>query len=174
MKGHQPGVVRSLILVIFISLLFITGFSQTPSRDLLNHLRGTWRMKGTVMKKPVEYIAEGVWVLHDQFLSLHMKDVAVPSTYEVNLSIGIDSSKNQYVAHWLDSFGGAGARVVALGPLSAEKIELVYPYPEGRFRNLFTYNSGKDAWTLVIESEGKDGHWSGFAQYNMLRKRLRP
>jgi len=171
MRARQPGVVMSLILTVFTSLFVITGFGQTQSRSLLNHLQGKWQMKGTVMKKPVEYIAEGMWVLQDQFLSLHMKDVEVPPTYEVNLYIGIDSSRNQYVAHWLDSFGGAGARVVALGPLSADKIEIVYPYSEGRFRNLFKYDSRKDEWTLLIESEGNDGQWSVFAQYNLLRKR---
>ena len=109
-------------------------------------------------------------MLQNQFFSLHMKDVAVPPEYEANLYIGIDSTKNQYVAHWLDSFGGAGARVVGVGPLSAEKIEVVYPYAEGKFRNLFKYDSGKDAWTLVIESEGAAGHWSVFAQYGIVRK----
>jgi hypothetical protein len=171
MRVHQSDVVRVLILIVFTSVYLVMGFSQTPAPDLLSHLQGTWQMKGTVMKKPVKYNAEGVWILHHQFLLLHMKDVAVPSSYEVNLYIGIDTSKNQYVAHWLDSFGGAGARVVAFGPLSAEKIEIVYPYPEGRFRNLFKYNSRKDEWTLLIESEGKDGLWSVFAEYNILRKR---
>jgi hypothetical protein len=99
-----------------------------------------------------------------------MKDVAVPPTYEANLFIGIDSSKNQYVAHWLDSFGGAGALVVGLGPLSKEKIEIIYPYSERDFRNIFKYDSGKDEWTLVIESKGIDGNWSVFAQYTVVRK----
>ena len=126
-------------------------------------------MKGTVLKKPVEYAAEGAWVLRDQFFSLRMKDVAVPPAYEVNLFIGIDSLKNQYVAHWLDSFGGAGARVVGFGPLSSENISIVFPYTQGRFRNLFKYNSDRDEWTLVIESEGKEGNWSLFADYNLVK-----
>ena len=122
------------------------------------------------MKEPVKYIAEGTWILQSQFLSLHMKDVSVPPAYEVNLLIGLDSTKNEYVAHWLDSFGGAGARVVGLGPLSPDKIEIVFPYPEQRFRNMFKYASDKDEWTLVIESEHADGHWSVFAQYAIARR----
>ena len=128
-------------------------------------------MSGTVMKKPVQYAAEGNWQLRNQFLCLHMQDVAVPPTYEANLFIGIDTSKNQYVAHWLDVFGGAGARVVGLGPLSSEKIEIFYPYAEGRFRNLFTYDSQKDEWTLLIESESTNGEWAVFAHYTVARKR---
>ncbi|HUI31623.1 MAG TPA: hypothetical protein VLX91_15540 [Candidatus Acidoferrales bacterium] len=75
------------------------------------------------------------------------------SKYEASVYIGLDSGKNRYVAHWLDSFGGAGARVVGIGPLSPEKIEIVYPYTEGGFRNLFTYDAQADRWELLIESE---------------------
>jgi hypothetical protein len=127
-------------------------------------------MTGAVMKEPVTYTAEGVWILQSQFLSLHMKDIAVPPAYEANLFIGIDSTKNQYVAHWLDSFGGAGARVVGLGPLSTEKIEIIYPYSEQHFRKTFKYDSDKNEWTLVIESETAYGQWSVFAHYTIVRK----
>ena len=171
MRVHQPGIMRSLILVVMTNLMAMSGFGQTPSRDLLNHLEGIWRMKGTVMKKPVEYIAEGVWALHHQFLSLHMKDVAVPPAYEASLYIGIDSSKNQYVAHWLDSFGGAGSRVVGLGTLSPERIEVIYTYAERKCRNVFTYSSDKDEWALAIDSEGTEGDWSPFARYTIVRKK---
>jgi hypothetical protein len=127
-------------------------------------------MTGTVMNEPVRYSAEGVWILQGQFLSLHMKDVTDPPAYEANLLIGIDSSKNEYVAHWLDSFGGAGARVVGLGPITAEGIEIVYPYTEQRFRNTFNYAADTDEWTLVIESAQKSGEWSVFAKYRIVKK----
>jgi hypothetical protein len=99
-----------------------------------------------------------------------MKDLAVPPQYEATVFIGIDSSKGQYVAHWLDSFGGAGARVVGIGPLSAANIKVVYPYPEGRFRNLFTFDPARSQWELLIESEGEDGSWSVFARYTITRE----
>jgi hypothetical protein len=127
-------------------------------------------MTGTVMNQPVKYAAEGAWTLQGQFLSLHMKDVAVPPAYEANLLIGIDSSKMEYVAHWLDSFGGAGARVVGLGPITAEGIEIIYPYAEHHFRNTFNYSADTDEWTLVIESAQKDGGWSIFAKYRIVKK----
>ena len=171
MKVRQVFARRIFTLFTFFIVWFSSGIGQITSRTLLNHLRGEWVMTGTVLNKPVTYDAQAVWVLQDQFLSLHMKDVTLPPAYEATLYLGIDSSKNQFVVHWLDSFGGAGARVVGLGPLSTEKIEIVYPYSEGKFRNLFKYNSEKDEWTLVVESEGKNGHWSVFAHYNILRKR---
>ena len=126
-------------------------------------------MSGTVMKRPVRYNAEGAWILKDQFFSFHMKDAAVPPAYEANLFIGIDSSKGQFVAHWLDAFGGAGSRVVGFGPLSGEKIEIIYPYAEGKFRNTFHFDSALSEWTFLIESEDTGGTWAVFAQYTIKR-----
>ena len=158
---------------ILFSFLFFapsSGSSQTPSQTFLRHLQGSWMMTGTVRTKPVEYHAEVHWVLQNQWLSFHMEDAASPPKYEANLMVGVDSSKHQYVGHWLDLFGGAGARVVGMGPLSEDKMQIIYPYEEGRFRNLFTYDSTTDTWSLTMESEGKDGHWSPFAQYIATRK----
>ena len=170
MTANQSSPLKISKFSLLLFLWFTTCYGQSSQQVLLNHLQGSWYMTGTVMKKPVNYTAEGVWLLQSQFFSLHMKDVAVPSAYEANIFIGIDSSNNQYVAHWLDSFGGAGARVVGLGPLSVDNIEIIYPYSEGNFRNIFKYDSEKDEWTLVIESEGTGGHWSVFAQYTIVRK----
>ena len=152
--------------ILFI-LLFVVcqGSAQTPSGSLLSRLVGKWVMTGNVRNKPVQYTADGVWGLQQQFVSFHMRDTASPPKYEAFLFIGLDSSKKQYVAHWLDVTGGAGARVVGMGPLSSDKIEIIYPYEEGRFRNLFKYDYIKEEWSFVIESEGKDGKWSNFAKY---------
>ena len=156
--------------VILLSVIWLTiSPGQSTPRDLLNHLEGPWTMTGTVLKKPVKYLAEGVWVLQGQFFLLHMKDVAVPPAYEANLFMGIDTSKKQFVAHWLDSFGGAGARVVGVGPLSPDTIRIIYPYAERNFRNTFAYDPAKETWTLLIESEQSTGLWSVFAQYTIVK-----
>jgi hypothetical protein len=171
MQLDRSHPLRILEFFTFSLLFLAVGYGQAPSGGLLDHLEGGWEMTGTVMKKPGRYSAEGVWILRNQFLSFHMKDAAVPPAYEATLFLGIDSAKNQYIAHWLDSFGGAGARVVGMGPFSTEKIEIVYPYSEGKFRNLFTYDATVDEWRLTIESERSKGHWSPFAQYTIIRKR---
>jgi hypothetical protein len=155
---------------ILIALAAATGLAQAPPRTLLNRLEGSWFMTGSVLQKPVQYTAEGSWVLLNQFFCLHMKDTALPPRYEADVYIGLDSAKNQYVAHWLDSFGGTGSRVVGLGPVSGDVIEIIYPYDEGRFRNRFRYDVHQNEWTFVIESENADGRWSLFAQYTMTRR----
>lgn len=147
-----------------------TVHSQVPAKRLLGQLQGEWKMTGTVMSKPVEYIADGRFVLNDQFLAFHMKDASVPPAYEAILYIGVDTAKNEYVAHWIDTFGGAGARVVGTGPSSDKEIRIVYPYSEGRFRNLLLPDSLGAQWSLSIESEESDGQWSLFAHYRIVRR----
>ncbi len=159
---------KKIALLLFASI--ISCFAQNPSRVLLNHLQGNWIMTGTVLAKPVQYRAEGSWILNNQFMAFHMKDTTIPPGYEATLFMGIDSAKNEYVVHWLDCFGGPGARVVGFGPLSGDKVEIIYPYPEGHFRNLIMYNSIKDEWTLLVESEKEHDQWSYFARYTITRR----
>jgi len=159
----------SILLLVLIS--GVAGFGQEAPRQLLGHLAGHWSMQGTVLKKPVEYTADGTWTLQEQFLSFHMKDVSMPPRYEANLLIGIDSARGEFVAHWLDSFGGAGARVVGFGPLAADSVGILYPYAEGRFSNSFGCNRARDTWTLLIESQESTDTWSVFARYAIVRKR---
>ncbi len=146
------------------------GQSQEPSKRLIEQLRGEWKMTGAVMKEPVEYTADGAMVLNNQFLAFHMIDAAVPPAYEAVLYIGVDSAKNEYVAHWMDSFGGPGARVAGIGPFSDKEIVIVYPYAEGLFRNRFAPDSLGKGWTLTIESEDASGQWSLFAHYQIARR----
>ena len=169
------AVQRSRLLLVaglgaLISVMPIAS-AQDPARELLGHLTGSWTMTGHVMNEPVQYHAKAEWVLQGQFISLHMIDTTSPPGYEAEVFIGLDSAKSEFVAHWLDSFGGTGARVVGTGPRSSSHVEIVYPYEEGRFRNLFTYDAPNDLWSLVIESEGKDGTWSVFARYDVRRRR---
>ena len=79
----------------------VSGQASPPR--LLDRLLGDWEMVGEVMSKPVTYHAEGSLVLRGKFLSFHMVDATVPSTYEANLFIRIDSSKSYYDAHAVPS-----------------------------------------------------------------------
>lgn len=118
------------------------------------------------------YTAESVWGPQNKFLYIKMKDVLIPPIYEENLFIVIDSSKNQYVASWIDKFSGKGTLNVGQGPLTSEKITINYTYSERDYRKIFKYDSGKDEWTFVIESLNTDGNWSVFEQYSLVRKLL--
>lgn len=139
----------------------------------LDGLKGEWDMEGTIGAKSVRYHARGERVLQDGFLRLHMIDAATPPHYEAELYLGYDAGARDYVAHWLDRFGAAGARVVASGTRDGPRLVLLFPYHEGAFRDTFNYHAASGGWSLLLESQAADGAWSRWAVYELTRPRRR-
>jgi hypothetical protein len=144
--------------------------TTTEHDAFLNRLLGKWEMIGTVMGKSVRYAANGERVLQDGFIRIHMTDVASPSQYEADLYLGFDPHEHDYVAHWLDKFGAAGARVVATGHRDGNRLILQFPYARGAFRNTWTLLD-HERCRLLIEAQEQDGSWSTFADYRLTRSR---
>jgi hypothetical protein len=142
---------------------------QTPAKSademFLDALQGDWDMAGTLGGKPVRYLADGRRVLQGAFLMLHMIDVHSPPKYEADVFIGFDAKANDFIAHWLDRFGAAGARVVARGERKGQQLVIVFPYAEGAFRDTFSWQPASRSWSLLLESQSPDGTWSTFATY---------
>ena len=126
-------------------------------------------MSGTLDGKPVRYRADGQRVLQGGFIELHMIDAASPPRYEADVYIGFDPKAHDYVAHWLDRFGAAGARVVAQGKRVGEQLLLTFPYADGPFRDTFTWQPSTKSWTLLLESQAADASWPTFASYTLTR-----
>jgi hypothetical protein len=156
-------------LVVLSTMLVHAADTPRAENALLDALQGKWTMSGTVMGKPVRYNAEGIRALKGAFLRLHMIDAASPPQYEAELYMGYDPKAGDYVAHWLDAFGAAGARVVGKGSRQDNRIVIEYPYAEGAFRNTFTWDAGKRSWTLLIEAQQADKRWATFASYAFER-----
>lgn len=139
-----------------------------PSAPDLAGLSGEWDLSGTLQGKPAHYRAYGAWVLEGTWLEFSMRDVTTPPAYEARVYFGYDRSADDYIAHWLDRFGAAGARVVATGHLNGRTLVLDFPYAWGAFRDTLTLaDAGRG--TLLIESQERDGHCSTFALYQMKR-----
>ena len=88
-----------------------------------------------------------------------MIDAASPPQYEADLFIGFDPKANDYIAHWLDNFGAAGARVVARGDRQGQSLVIIFPYAEGAFRDTFTWQPATTSWSLLMESQHSDATW---------------
>lgn len=139
--------------------------------DLLKRLDGRWQAVGKVVGKPVEYSVDVEPVLNNKFSRIHMLDINKPSQYEAQIFIGLDTLTNIVYAHWLDSFGPSYSVPHGTGKLSATTIEFVIPYPESPFRDIFTYHTDKDTWTLLIESYSDSTKvWNEFASYEFKRR----
>jgi hypothetical protein len=158
-------------------LLFAPLASQTHAHAqaadddnaYLNQLQGAWDMPGTFGGKPVHYHASGERVLQGGFLRLHMVDTEPKPQYEADVFIGFDAQRHDFIAHWLDRFGAAGARVFATGKRNGPRLVMTFPYTSGAFRDTFTFISETGAWTLLLESQDSTGTWSTFATYTLTR-----
>jgi hypothetical protein len=165
--------------LLIVTALFVMAWATTasageattsPDEAYLDALRGTWDMAGSFGGTPVRYNAEGQRVLQGGFLRLHMIDATSPPQYEADVFIGFDHKANDYVAHWLDRFGAAGARVVARGVREGQRLVLTFPYAEGAFRDTFNWQPTTQSWSLLLESQAVDGTWSPFASYTLTRR----
>jgi hypothetical protein len=122
-----------------------------------------------VLGKSVQYHARGRWVLNGAWLELSMVDAGRPPRYEAQLYLSYDGNAQDYIGHWLDRFGAAGARVVATGQRHERTLVLNFPYAEGAFRDTLTLAADSASATLLIEAGKPDGSWSTFASYRMRR-----
>jgi hypothetical protein len=162
--------IRLACAPLLVALLPLAAAAEPPEATrYLAQLSGGWDLTGTVRGKPAHYRAEGRWVLNGGWLRFSMTDVATPPQYEAQLVLGYDAKAGDYVAHWLDRFGAAGARVVASGERTGRTLVLLFPYPEGAFRDTLTLAADSASGTLLLEAQGTDGTWSTFASYRMRR-----
>ncbi len=145
---------------------------SSPARDpFLAQLAGHWALVGQVLGKPVVYRGEATWVLSGGWLRLALLDRARPPGYQADVFLGFDANAGDYVAHWLDQFGAAGARVVATGHRDGLTLVLLFPYEGSPFRDTLTLSTdGKNA-SLLLEAQKPDGSWSTFASYTLTRRR---
>jgi hypothetical protein len=161
------------LLVVLAAMIATVGAAEAPAtpRDpFLDQLAGRWEFVGTVRGTPVRYAGEGKWVLGDGWLRLALVDAGPPPPYEANVYLGFDSHAGDYVAHWLDRFGAAGARVVATGHRDGQTLVLLFPYEGNTFRDTLTLAQDRASGSLLIESQNADRTWSTFASYTFTRK----
>jgi hypothetical protein len=159
-----------LLSMMAVDVLARAADVQSADNAYLDALQGDWDMSGTLLGKPVKYHAKGERVLQGGFLRLHMIDAAAVPTYEADLFLGYDPHADDYIGHWLDRFGAAGARVVASGKRQGATLVITFPYSDGPFKDTFVQDPKLHTWTLLIESQGKDGSWSNFATYTLVHR----
>jgi hypothetical protein len=153
--SHRPReIFCALWLFVALGTQGVVRADAARSADnaYLDGLQGDWDMTGTLLGKPVKYRARGERVLQGGFLRLHMIDAAEAPTYEADLFLGYDAKADDYIGHWLDRFGAAGARVVASGRRKEEMLVIEFPYTEAAFRDTFVFDPHTRTWSLVIES----------------------
>lgn len=167
-----------LVSVVACGGLLLAGLGRSASaaapvaRDpFLAELAGKWLFTGTVHGEHVDYVGRGRWVLGNGWLRLNLLDAGKPPAYEADVYLGYDATAGDYIAHWLDRFGAAGARVVAAGHRDGRRLVLDFPYESSTFRDTLTLAVDGASGTLLIESKHADGNWTTFASYEFKRQK---
>jgi hypothetical protein len=164
--------IAAIVAVALMNAGAVASAAAPPGRDqFLAQLAGRWHFDGTVRGKHVDYAVRGRWVLGSGWLDLHLLDVGKPPAYEADLFLGFDPAAGDYIAHWLDRFGAAGARVVATGHRAGRTLVLDFPYPSSPFRDTLTLAADGTSGSFLLESQDASGNWSTFASYAMRRER---
>jgi hypothetical protein len=164
-------------MLLLLTLLFeltpasaaLADAAADADNAYLEKLTGEWDMTGEMSGKALRYHASGQRVLQGGFLRLHMIDADPDPQYEADVFIGVDTRRHDFIAHWLDRFGAAGARVVGTGKRDdAQHLVVIFPYVSGAFRDTFTLLPDGD-WSLLLEFRKPSGSWSTFATYTLVR-----
>jgi len=156
------------LLALLVACAASAAASPAPD-PFLARLVGDWDLTGTIRGQDVHQHAACRWVLRGGWLRLALTDLAKPPGYEASVFFAHDPKAGDYVVHWLDQFGAAGARVVGGGHREGATLVFSFPYAEGAFRDTLTLSADGRSGTLLIEAQGKDGTWSTFASYRMAR-----
>lgn len=122
-------------------------------------------MQGTVGNKAIKYDVVGKRIF-GRWLQLHIVDAARPPKYQAEVFLGYDDEAGDFMVHWLDSWGAAGARVVATGHLDGERLVVVFPYAAHTLRDTFQRDTS-GTWKVLVEKQEKDGTWSPFGNIQL-------
>jgi hypothetical protein len=137
--------------------------------DLFANLEGDWLLTRQIGGREAQNTVNASWVLQHQFLLLRMRDMATPSRYEADVYIGYSHTQGEYVAHWIDNFGGHFS-AVGRGKRKGNSVEFRFEYPDGPFFNTFAWDPEAKLWKCHLESVAKDGTRSTFARDTLVRR----
>ncbi len=172
MKNWAVGILVALILIL-AEIAAESVRAETPGdpdNRFLDAMAGDWMVTGTTLGKPIQYTLHGQRVLAGGFVRLDLVDTHNPPAYQADVYVSFDKTKRDYIMHWLDQFGAAGARVVGEGRRDGERLVVDFPYADGAFRDTFTYDPKAQDWHWLLQSQDKNGQWSVFANYTLKRR----
>src|SRR5271156_1465387 len=163
----------ALTFVLAMVLLFpAVAAAQAPEPwhdEFVDHLAGSWKMEGQVMRRSAHHDVHAEWVFNHQFLRIEEKTSAsAPSTehtYDAIWFLGYDATSERYVLHLMDQFGGGVSETLGYGVRDGNTIRFVFEYPDGPFHTTYKWDPEKNTWEWLMEQKDKSGKWTSFADF---------
>jgi hypothetical protein len=169
--------IRLFFLIVVFATQVFSGFAQDISNGqksgftdaFLDNLAGEWNLTRAIRGQTVRSKVVAKWVLNHQFLRVEMDDGKTPSEYSATIYIGYDNSRKSYVVHWIDVFGGTFSETLGYGKREGNKIVFLFDYPDGPFRNTFTWDEKQKSWDFLMQNGDRAGSWRLFAEDKLTR-----
>jgi hypothetical protein len=170
MKHSKFAILALAVMLPYFSVAQRPAEWQDP---LVDHLAGKWKAEAQVMGRTDQHEVRAEWVLNHQFLRIHEKTVAAPSStelpYEAIWFLGYDATSERYVLHLMDVFGTRYSETLGYGTRDGNEIRFVFEYPDGPFHNTMRWNPEKDSWEWLMEQKDKSGKWTPFGTLKLTR-----
>jgi len=170
--------IKILMAVVSLTLVALPAAAQqsTFQDPLLDHLIGTWVLRGTIGGNETTHDIIADWVLGHEYVRLHEvsreKNAEGQPAYEAIVFIGWDQPSAGYACLWLDSTGGGGLTGQAIGHAKREsdKITFLFKGAVGSlFHTTFVYDKATDTWQWKMDGE-EGGKLTPFARVKLTRK----
>ncbi len=170
------------IASVLCSVLFCCSMSADPEMPsaptaLLNHLVGTWVLRGTIAGKQTTHDVQAAWVLRNEYVQLHEisrdKNASGGAAYEAIVYIGWDEKARQYTCLWLDSTAGGGLSPegIARANEAGNSIPFIFALsPSDQIHTTFSYDQAADTWRWLIDNI-VNGRTQRFANVTLTRAR---
>jgi hypothetical protein len=170
----------STALKIFAAaaVVALSASAQQPTFQdlLLDHLTGTWVLRGSIEGRETTHDIVAEWVLGHEYVRLHEvsreKNATGQAEYEAIVFIGWDQPSSQYACLWLDSTGGGGLSAQAIGyaKRTGDEIAFLFKGKDGSiFHTTFAYGKGTDTWQWLMDGE-EGGKLQPFARVRLTRE----
>jgi hypothetical protein len=174
----KPNALRLAAILATIGLLVgHTVVAQSLHDPLLDHLIGTWVLRGDIAHKSVTHSVQVQWVLAHQYIQIRetsrSKTADGAPEYDAIVYIGWNPDLKQYACLWLDSTGGNGLVEWALGHADADPTKLAFLFSDKNgdpsVHNTFAYDRITNTWRWTIDNVDK-GQLKPFANVKLTRQ----
>lgn len=170
------------MLAVCLYLVFCNSLvpAQEQSLDpmnLLDHLTGSWLLKGKIAGKQTTHDVQARWVLRHEYLEIHEvsreKDSHGEPAYEAIVLVSWEPKVHQYSCLWLDSTAGGAlsSQVTCRATPSGASIPFVFMIsPSDSIHTTFSYREPSDTWKWIIDNV-TNGKSERFADVELSKAR---
>jgi hypothetical protein len=170
---------KTAFATLFALVAVLSGptHAQSVQRDsLLNHLIGSWVLRGPMAHKDVVHDVTFRWVLGGEYVEMHERTrertTSGAPQYEAIAYLVHDPHTHEYGVLWLDNtdynaFLPAGQ---GHGIAEGDSIPFLFTYsPTDHFHNTFVYDRKTDTWAWHMDNDDAHGR-RPFARVTLTRR----